>query len=63
MNKRSTAILGIFVIILCLGLDSGLYATVMLFGSDADTQELFIIDTTDASTTKVGSFGVEGINM
>jgi len=61
MNKRTSAILGIFVIILCLSLDSGLYATVMLFGSDTDTQELFIIDTTDAGTTKVGSFEVEGV--
>lgn len=59
MNKRSSATLGIFVIILCLSLDSGLYATVMLFGSD--TRALYIIDTTDASTMEVGSFGVEGI--
>lgn len=60
MKKRSSAIVSIFLIILCLSLDSELYATVMLFGSDADTQELYIIDTTNASTIKVGSFGVEG---
>jgi hypothetical protein len=61
MKKRNSALLGIFAIILCLSLDSVLYATVMLYGSDADTQELYIIDTSDAGTTKIGSFGVEGV--
>jgi len=60
MKKRSSAIAGVFLIILFLGLDSELYATVMLYGSDAETQELYIIDTTDAGTTRVGYFGVEG---
>jgi len=60
MRKQISAIVGIFLMILCLSLSSELYAEAILYGSDADRQKLYTIDTTNASAIEVGSFGVEG---
>lgn len=61
MRKQSSAIVGIFLMILCLILSSELYAAeAILYGSDADLQKLYTIDKTNASAIEVGSFGVGG---
>ncbi|MHC4085481.1 MAG: PEP-CTERM sorting domain-containing protein [Planctomycetota bacterium] len=59
MRRQSSAIVGIFLMILCLSLSSELYAEAILYGSDADFQKLYTIDTTNAIAVEVGSFGVE----
>jgi len=59
-RMQSLVILSIFLMILSLSFSSDIYAGAILYGSDAYTQELYIIDQTNASTIKVGSFGVDG---
>ncbi len=60
MKERSSAIVGIFLMILCLSLGSELYAEGILYGSDARTEKLYTIDPANATATEVGSFGVGG---
>jgi outer membrane protein assembly factor BamB len=60
MKRRKSAVAGIFLLIFCLCLTSSLHAEDLLYGSDTDTQELYSINTSNASIELVGSFGVEG---
>jgi len=58
MNIKNSATLVISILILSLG--PNVFANDVLYGSDTNTKTLYTIDTSNATSTQVGSFGVDG---